>query len=79
VAPLVALDQFDEVAIQCGDPLRVAGDRPVDRDGRAVAGLEIVAEIGRRGEQVHRHRLSARHNIGHARAEQRADVALATP
>ena len=48
----------------------IVGDEAVDRDGRAVVGLEEVAELRPGGETVDPQRLLMGHQIGHPIAEQ---------
>src|SRR6266702_8493193 len=42
---IVAPGQVCELGVQRGGPLRIVRDGPVDRDRRAVVGLEVVAEV----------------------------------
>lgn len=71
--------EIGEFVIQCGDPGGVVGDVPVHRDGRTVAGLEVVAEVLRRPELIDAHGVPGCHDVGDVVAEQRPDVFLATP
>ena len=69
-----------ELTVQRGDLLRVVGDRPVDRDRRAVVGLEVVAELGRRRRSWSTSSVCLRgRDVGDPVAEQRADVVLVAP
>src|SRR5438034_11791167 len=51
-AEVVAPGQVGEFGVQRGGPLRIVRDGPVDRDRRAVVGLEVVAEVLGAAESV---------------------------
>src|SRR5207248_6653985 len=49
---IVSPGQIGELGVQRGGPLRIVRDGPVDRDRRAVVGLEVVTEVLGTAEDV---------------------------
>ena len=75
----VPVAEVGELGIERGGPHRVVGERAVDRDRRAVARLEVVAELGTVAEPVDHEVVAHRLEVVDAVAEQVAHVALGPP
>lgn len=68
-----------EIGVQGGNALGVVAQAAVDGDGRPVAGLEELAEVGGPREPVHVDGLPAGVDVGDAIAEELVDVLLVPP
>ena len=74
----MAPGQVGEFCVQRGDPVRIVRDGPVDRDRRAVVGLEVVAEVLGTAEPGDPEGLAPGRDVGDLVAEQRPDMASVT-
>src|SRR5947207_3832895 len=71
--------QVRERGVQCGGPLRIVRDGPVDRDRRAVVGLEVVAEVLGAAEPADPQGLAPDRDVGDLVTEQPSHMLLAAP
>src|SRR5689334_20825230 len=75
----VAAGEVRQLGVERGGAVLVGGDAAVGRDGRPVAGLEVVPEVLGPAEEVDADALTARPYVGDLITEERAEVILAAP